>query len=187
MAMEQQPAILVYDQPDMLLLYYRMLRELLGAAYVIVPLSTAADVLDELSRRPVSLVLLEQAWGHPDSMTGLELVQAIKQVAPTPYVIFNPLHDTAELRAAAQLAGVDLYLPKPVPLSTLEAHIEWALAQGIVDPLDIPLPSLDRPERIADMLYRLIKGRYSQAGAPYGESTTGLTRWVGERLEHHGA
>lgn len=183
MSDNQRPAIVIYDEPDIAAKYYRVLQLSVSDEYVLLPLSSVSNLFTQIARRPVPLVLMGEVVQLDDAVSGAQLVRAIRMISPTTYIILNPLHDSAELRAGAQSAGVDVYIPKPFPWDTLGAHIQQGLRQATLERARVADALLTTAARRARALYHIVKLHYDQAGAPYGENSDGLTRWVNEQLD----
>ena len=122
----QIPAIiLAEDEPDMLIILHRILRDLTGG-YDIIPVRDGVRALAHLALRPVPLLITDHNMPH---MTGVDLARAVKAVAPETVVVLITAYDTLELEKRAHAAGVDHYLAKPFPFDRLEQIVSAALTE----------------------------------------------------------
>ena len=112
----RNPAIvLVEDEPDILIILHRLMRDLTGG-YDIVTVNGGADALAQIALRPVPLVITD--YNMP-GMNGLQLAAAIKAQSPDTRVVMITAYDTPELEKKAREQRVDYYLPTPFPLDRL--------------------------------------------------------------------
>ena len=119
------PAILlVEDEPDILMILRRLVHSL-TRGYEIVTTDDGETALVEVSRRRVPLVITDY---HMPRMNGLSLAVKLKQRVPQTHIALITAYDNAELRKQAGVCGVDYYLPKPIPLATLEQIVREVLA-----------------------------------------------------------
>ena len=126
--MPEQPArnpaiILVEDEPDILIILHRLMRDLTGG-YDIVTVNGGAEALAQIALRPVPLVITD--YNMP-GMNGLDLVQKVKAAAPTTVLVMATAYATPELEKRARMAGVDYFIRKPFVFEQLEAIVQDAL------------------------------------------------------------
>src|SRR5262245_5292805 len=120
----RNPAIvLVEDEPDILIILHRLMRDLTGG-YDIVTVNGGAEALAQIALRPVPLVITD--YNMP-GMNGLQLTAAIKETAPDTRVVLITAYATPELEKRAREHRVDYYLPKPFPLDRLEQIVRDVL------------------------------------------------------------
>ncbi len=120
----RHPAIvLVEDEPDILIILHRLMRDLTGG-YDIITVSGGAEALLQLSLRPVPLVITDYSM---PGMDGLELAAAVKTASPTTRVVMMTAYATPELEYQASRQSVDYYLPKPFPLDHLDQIVRDVL------------------------------------------------------------
>ena len=113
----RQPAIvLVDDEPDILIILHRLLRDLAGT-HTLVAVSTGQAALINLALYRVSLLITDYNMG---GMDGLELIASTKQSSPSTRTLLITAYDSPDLRRRARAAQVDTYLAKPFPLERLE-------------------------------------------------------------------
>jgi len=115
--------ILVEDEPDILIILHRILRDLTGG-YDIIPVHDGAHALAQLALRPVPLLITD--YNMPE-MTGVDLTRAVKAVAPETVVVLITAYGTAALERKGRAAGVDHYLTKPFALDHLEQIVRATL------------------------------------------------------------
>jgi len=165
MATRKQAIILVEDEPDILIILHRLMRDL-TAPYDIVTVNGGAEALAHIALRPVALVITD--YNMP-RMNGIQLTAAIKEVAPQICVVMITAYATPDLEKRARESQVDFYLPKPFPLDRLEQIVRAVLR---------PMSEVDD-----DHLALLVRQAYNAAGAPYGNTGHGLLRWIEARLK----
>ena len=117
--------LLVDDEPAVCALLQRVLLQL-ARDYDLLPVPDGATALAQLAQRPIALVLTD--YRMPD-MDGVALTAAIKAAMPQCPVVLMTGYPTPELQHNARLAGADFFLPKPFPLSLLEAMVRAALVR----------------------------------------------------------
>ncbi|MEF3273414.1 MAG: response regulator [Chloroflexus sp.] len=122
----RNPAIiLVEDEPDILIILHRLMRDLTGG-YDIITVNSGADALAQIALRRVPLVITD--YNMP-GMNGLQLAAAVKETSPNTIVVMITAYATPELERRAREQRIDYYLPKPFPLDRLEQIVRDALRQ----------------------------------------------------------
>jgi CheY-like chemotaxis protein len=123
----QRPAVvLVEDEPDILIILHRSLRDLIGGtSHEVVTCISGADALAQVALRHVPLVITDYKM---PGLNGLQLTTAIKETSPDTKVALTTAYATPELERKAREQQVDYYLPKPYQLVQLEAIIREVLA-----------------------------------------------------------
>lgn len=120
----RNPAIvLVEDEPDILIILHRLMRDLTGG-YDIVTVNGGAEALAQIALRPVPLVITD--YNMP-GMNGLQLAAAVKESSPTTKVVLITAYATPDLEKRAREQRVDYYMPKPFPLDRLEQIVRDVL------------------------------------------------------------
>lgn len=115
--------VMVEDQPELLTLLHRVLRDLTDA-YDIVTASDAAAALAHIKRRPVALVITDY---HMAGMSGLDLLMRVKAIAPQTPVILLTAYASVLLEQRVLAAGADAFVAKPFSLDRLEQLVRAAL------------------------------------------------------------
>lgn len=116
--------LLVDDDPDVADQFKHSLRR---RGYQVTVVSNAAAALSEVARRPFHLVVSD--WILP-GMSGTELLQELRRVAPDLPVILLSGYATLDFaRRALRLGAVDV-LPKPLPPKALHLAVEKGLLRG---------------------------------------------------------
>ena len=122
----RNPAIvLVEDEPDILIILHRIMRDLTGG-YDIVTVNSAQDALDVLVDRACPLLITDH---NMPGMTGTQLTQTVKAKYEETKVIIITAYATPEVERTARSAGVDYFLTKPFSLDRLEQIIKEVLGQ----------------------------------------------------------
>lgn len=120
----RNPAIiLVEDEPDILIILHRLMRDLTGG-YDIVTVNGGAEALAQIAMRRVPLLITD--YNMP-GMNGLQLTSAVKESSPSTRVVLITAYATPELEKRAREHRVDHYLPKPFPLDRLEQIVREVL------------------------------------------------------------
>lgn len=120
----RNPAIvLVEDEPDILIILHRLMRDLTGG-YDIVTVTSGAEALAQIALRPVPLVITD--YNMP-GMNGLQLTSSVKETSPETRVVLITAYATPDLERRARDQRVDYYLPKPFPLDRLEQIVREVL------------------------------------------------------------
>ncbi|MBO9312836.1 MAG: response regulator [Chloroflexus sp.] len=124
----RNPAIiLVEDEPDILIILHRLMRDLTGG-YDIITVHSGADALAQIALRRVPLVITD--YNMP-GMNGLQLAAAIKETSPDTCVVMITAYATPELEKRAREQRIDYYLAKPFPLDRLEHIVREVLRAPI--------------------------------------------------------
>ncbi len=122
----RNPAIiLVEDEPDILIILHRIMRDLTGG-YDIVTVNSAQDALGILTERSCPLLITDH---NMPGMTGTQLTQVVKQDYTDTKVIIITAYATPEVERTARTAGVDYFLTKPFSLDRLEQIIKEVLGK----------------------------------------------------------
>src|SRR4051812_31703753 len=120
----RNPAIiLVEDEPDILIILHRLMRDL-TKGYDILTVNGGAEALRQLALRPVPLLITD--YNMPE-MNGVDLARAVKEVSPDTAVLLISAYGTPELERRVHEAGIDYYLTKPFPLDRLEQIVHTTL------------------------------------------------------------
>ena len=120
----RNPAIiLVEDEPDILIILHRLMRDLTGG-YDIVTVNGGAEALAQIALRPVPLVITD--YNMP-GMNGIEVVSAIGRARPGLPCIILSAHREESYITQALSAGARGYITKELPLAIVEG-VERVLA-----------------------------------------------------------
>ncbi len=114
--------IVVEDEPDVLLVLRRVLRDL-ETDCDIVAIDNGSDALSYAEKRFCPLLITDYMLA---GMNGLDLARLFKSRYAS-QVIMLTAYATPELEDAAEAAGVDYFLPKPFQVRALESAIREAL------------------------------------------------------------
>jgi len=119
------PAIVVVDdEPDVLTILYRLLRDL-AHDHALMAVSTGQAALELLAMCPIALLITDF---NMLGMDGLQLIAATKQTSPQTRTVLITAYDSPELQRRSRAAHVDDYLAKPFPLDRLEQIVRATLA-----------------------------------------------------------
>ena len=110
------PRVLVVDDDDGIRLLYQ--RELSQAGYPVVGAATGSEAIEKFSRQSFGLVVLDVEI--PD-MSGLEILNKLKEIAPETPIILNTAYSTYKQDFQSWLA--DAYMVKSSDLEPLKQKI----------------------------------------------------------------
>jgi CheY-like chemotaxis protein len=120
------PAIvLVDDEPDVLIILHRLLRNHVQA-HALVAVGDGPAALRSLALYTVPLLITDY---NMLGMNGLQLIRAVKQTSPQTRTVLLTAFDSPDLRRRAGGAGVDDYLVKPFRLERLEQIVREGVGQ----------------------------------------------------------
>ncbi|MEW5718081.1 MAG: response regulator [Chloroflexota bacterium] len=117
--------VLVAEDDAMVALLIRDGLADLGATFQIETVTSAEEALRKFEQGNWDLVVTDQRM---PGMSGLELIETLKDKAPAMLTILITAYGSDEVRQAAQRLNVYHYMTKPFPLADLKRVIEEALA-----------------------------------------------------------
>jgi CheY-like chemotaxis protein len=120
--------LLVEDDADIGAVASTILREEVGLSVLWAP--TGDRALEIAAQRRPSLVLLDLSMPGLDGLEVLRRLRASPGTRDVPVVIVTAMAPTGPLRAAAEAAGCDDFLPKPFALDALIEVTERWLARA---------------------------------------------------------
>ncbi len=120
------PRILLVDDQRQVSRMLRSSLELSGREYVVVDVPSGEEALLELGRGPVDLIVTDLRL---PGMSGLELVERVRQLNPHARAILITGQPTDEVRARAQALGVVAFLPKPIGTTFFLEAVDHALKE----------------------------------------------------------
>jgi two-component system response regulator (stage 0 sporulation protein F) len=119
------PAIVVVDdEPDVLTILHRLLRDL-AHDHALIAVSTGHAALELLAMCPISLLITDF---NMLGMDGLQLITATKKISPQTRTVLITAYDSPEMQRRSRATRVDYYLAKPFPLDRLEQIVRETLA-----------------------------------------------------------
>jgi CheY-like chemotaxis protein len=125
-ASARPPAVvLVEDEPAILMILRRVLRDVVGSHDIILA-EGGAEALAQLALRPVPVLITDYRM---PGMDGMELTKAVKAAWPATRVIMITADLGADVEAQAYAAGVDYFLVKPFPVEDLRQIVRAALGE----------------------------------------------------------
>jgi CheY-like chemotaxis protein len=121
----RMPAIvLVDDEPDVLTILHRLLRDL-AEDHALTGVSNGQAALEMIALFQVRLLITDY---NMLGMDGLQLIQSVKQASPQTRTVLITAYDSPELQRRVRAAHVDYYLAKPFALERLERIVREALS-----------------------------------------------------------
>lgn len=118
------PRILIVDDKREVSRMLRSSLELSGRGYIIVDVPSGEEALLELSRGPVDLLVTDLRL---PGITGLELLEQVRQLNPDARTILITGKPTKEAQDRAEKLGVVAILPKPIGTSVFLEAVEHGL------------------------------------------------------------
>lgn len=122
------------------------------AGYDVLQAGNGRDGLELARERPCSLLLLDLML---PGMSGLEVLEAVRQMLPTLPVIVVTARGEEDDRVAGLRLGADDYVVKPFSVKELLARVEAVLRRSPERPLDIHEAPV--PGGVADLSRREIR------------------------------
>jgi two-component system, response regulator, stage 0 sporulation protein F len=118
LALDTRPPaiILVDDEPDVLTILHRLLRNL-AHNHALIAVNTGQAALSNIALCTVPLLITDF---NMLGMDGLQLITAAKKTSPQTRTVLITAYDSAELRHRVRTSPVDDFLMKPFPLERLE-------------------------------------------------------------------
>ncbi len=172
--MPNRRILLVDDEPDILDVCQRILET---DGYQVETAPSGATALEQVKRQPFDLLVTDIKM---PGMDGLELVQAVKQVAPyLPCVIMTGF-STMDTTLKALKLGVEEYVIKPFAPEELTIAIGKALEKT-----NLYQQVQELRSQVADQS----REHHSAAGANHaapGERLTSKARWFYDEMKHSG-
>lgn len=118
------PAIIVVeDQPDILIVLRRVLRDL-QLEHDIITVDNGRSALAQASHHACGLLITD--YMLDDGLDGIALAREFKARWQTP-VIMLTAYATDQVRASAAAVGVDAFIAKPFFVDQLESHVRRLL------------------------------------------------------------
>jgi len=125
-ASARPPAVvLVEDEPAILMILRRVLRDVVGSHDIIL-VEGGAEALEQLALRPVPVLITDYRM---PGMDGMQLTRAIKAAWPATRIIMITADLAADVQVLALAAGVDYFLVKPFPVEDLRRIVRSALGE----------------------------------------------------------
>jgi two-component system response regulator (stage 0 sporulation protein F) len=119
--------VVVDDEPDVLIIMHRLLRDL-AHDHALIAVSSAHAALANIALCAVPLLITDY---NMLGMNGLELIAAVKRTTPQTRTVLITAYDSPELQRRARAAPVDYYLAKPFPLDRLEQIVRETLLSHV--------------------------------------------------------
>ncbi len=118
--MADAPRVLIVDDASLVRLYYREALE--GAGFVVDEALNGLEALEKLSLGPVDLLIVDVNMPRMDGFTFLRLLRRQPGPNATIPALVTSTESAPQDFAAAQAAGANFYLVKPIGPVTLVEH-----------------------------------------------------------------
>ncbi len=129
MILNTKQILIVDDEEPILYILKNSLQKHFGDSCHIETATSGAAALEHFGQRRIDLVITDYSM---DDMTGIELMEAIRDVQPDTRVILITAYGNDELEAKArQLQAYD-YLTKPIEVSVLRKIVEATLEDRLI-------------------------------------------------------
>ncbi len=122
--MGQKRVLLVEDEPTVAMLIKESLTDL-NEKFVVQTARSGEEALGHIQNGPWDLVITDNRM---PGITGLELIENLREKTPTTRTILMTAYASSELEEAARRLQVYHYLAKPFRLADLKHIIQDALA-----------------------------------------------------------
>jgi CheY-like chemotaxis protein len=122
--------------------------ESLGSDFRVIDAPSGEEALLLLSRQPIHLLVSEYRLA---GMTGLELMQKVRQSQPEVKTIFISEPGQTKFKTQATQAGADAFLFKPVDMAEFLKAVERCLGLSQVEPTGKPEVKTQRPTPITGL------------------------------------
>lgn len=120
-----RPAVMVVEHHfDLLWIFRRAIHQTIGDACDVVALATGADACAHVVLRTVPLAIVAE---HLIDMTGIKVVEMIKQRSPRTRIALTSNSPTLATEALAWRSGVHYYLKKPFALDDIMTIVRETL------------------------------------------------------------
>ncbi len=145
------PRILLVDDQRSDSRSYRSRLELSGRAYTVIDVPSGEEALLELNRSSIDLVITGLRL---PGISGLELLEKVRQLSPKARALVITAHPSKEARARAEELGVVAFLEKPLETSPFLEAVERALELSVEAGAPVQVLEEEKP-RMAERLIQL--------------------------------
>lgn len=111
--------VLIVDDGSLVRLYYRGILE--AAGFIVTEAINGIEAMEKVLSTRFDLLIVDINMPRMDGLAFLHTLRATPSVASLPVLIASTETGVQD-RAAARLAGANLYLAKPVPDASLRLH-----------------------------------------------------------------
>lgn len=157
--MSKKNVLIVDDAKDILFLLNHTIKRL-GPEYEV---STAVDApmaLEQAKQQKFDLVITDYMM---TGMTGLDLIQSLRNIAPETQIVLMSAYDTSNLRDKVKAMQLDGYIGKPFTVDQIVEVVERAF----VNPDHAPAAEISKPPAVAQDVHQQLKNLYNKTGAYY--------------------
>ncbi len=123
--------ILVVDDEKIVAFFLSETLAELGLEYQVETASSAEDALNKIALEPFSLVITDLRM---PGMSGLELIDQVRQISPGTRTILITAYGDDEVEAEARRLGVYDYITKPFQMDRFTQMVERALLRDMLVP-----------------------------------------------------
>jgi CheY-like chemotaxis protein len=157
--MSKKHVLIVDDAKDILFLLQHSVKRL-GPEYEVSTAPDGPSALEQVQKQQFDLVLTDYMM---PGMTGLELAQEVRRIAPETQVILMTAHDTSGLRDTVEDLHLGGYVGKPFSVPQIQRIVQRVFAQTH--------EAVNREQETAidqdQIVFEQLKMLYNQTGAHY--------------------
>ncbi len=157
--MSKKHVLIVDDAKDILFLLQHSVKRL-GPEYEVSTAPDGPSALEQVQKQQFDLVLTDYMM---PGMTGLELAQEVRRLAPETQVILMTAHDTSGLRDTVEDLHLGGYVGKPFSVPQIQRIVQRVFAQTHEAVNREQETSIDQDQIVFEQLKML----YNQTGAHY--------------------
>ncbi len=148
--MSKKYILIVDDAKDILFLLMHSVKRL-GPDYEVITASDGASAMEQLQKQKFDLVITDYMM---PGLTGIDLVQAVRSIAPETPVVLMTAHDTRSVRDTVEALKLGGFIGKPFTVPEVLEVVNRALVrtrQTVETPV-ITLPSLDLDKAVQEVV-----------------------------------
>ncbi len=148
--MNKKHILIVDDAKDILFLLMHSVKRL-GPDYEVTTASDGGSALAQLQKHKFDLVITDYMM---PGLTGIDLVQAVRSMAPETPIVLMTAHDTRSVRDTVEALKLGGFIGKPFTVPEVLEVVNRALVQT-QQPVETPaitLPSLDLDRAVQEQL-----------------------------------
>lgn len=148
--MSKKYILIVDDAKDILFLLMHSVKRL-GPDYEVITASDGASAMEQLQKQKFDLVITDYMM---PGLTGIDLVQAVRSIAPETPVVLMTAHDTRSVRDTVEALKLGGFIGKPFTVPEVLEVVNRALVRTrqTVETPAIMLPSLDVDKAVQEQL-----------------------------------
>lgn len=151
--MSKKYILIVDDAKDILFLLMHSVKRL-GPDYEVSTVTDALAALEQIEKQKFDVIITDYMMPR---MTGIDLVQAVRQISPETQIILMTAHDTKAVRSTVEALQLGGFIGKPFTVPEVLEVVQKAIARTskAVEAIQIELPALDVDRAVQEQLQTL--------------------------------